>query len=78
MGASGVGKTTLLKVLSGQDDTQSTVARGNVMVNSHITTHAQRLSGSLIGHIEQYEIFLEIMLLEEHLIFHVCSFIYYF
>ena len=67
MGTSGVGKTTLLRVLSGQNDPRSTT--GDIYVNGHTITHAQRLTGNIIGHVEQHELFIETMSLEEHLIF---------
>ena len=69
MGTSGVGKTTLLRVLSGQDDSQST--KGNIYVDGHIINREQRLTGNTIGHVEQNELFIETMSLEEHLIFQV-------
>ena len=69
MGTSGVGKTTLLRVLSGQDDSQST--KGNVYVDGHLINREQRLTGNIIGHVEQNELFIETMSLEEHLIFQV-------
>ena len=71
MGTSGVGKTTLLKVLSGQDDIRTTVTKGDVMLDGHATTRTERLSGSAIGYVEQNELFVETMTLEEHLIFQV-------
>lgn len=71
MGASGVGKTTLLNVLSGHDDPRTTVSNSDVSVNGRITTRSERLSGSIIGLVEQNELFLETMSLEEHLIFQV-------
>jgi ABC-type multidrug transport system ATPase subunit len=71
MGTSGVGKTTLLRVLSGQDDPRST--KGDVYVNGRLITRAQRLTGNVIGHVEQNELFIETMSLEEHLIFQVLS-----
>jgi ABC-type bacteriocin/lantibiotic exporter with double-glycine peptidase domain len=71
MGTSGVGKTTLLKVLSGHDDPQMTVTNGDVLLNGSTTTRPQRLSGSIIGLVEQNELFVETMSLEEHLIFQV-------
>jgi ABC-type multidrug transport system ATPase subunit len=70
MGTSGVGKTTLLRVLSGQDDPRST--KGDVYVNGQLINRAQRLTGNIIGHVEQNELFVETMSLEEHLIFQVC------
>jgi ABC-type multidrug transport system ATPase subunit len=69
MGASGVGKTTLLRVLTGQDDPQLT--KGDVNVDGRPITRAQRLTGNIIGHVEQQELFVDTMLLEEHLIFQV-------
>ena len=71
MGTSGVGKTTLLKVLSGQDDPQTTEIMGDVMLDGRVTTRTERLSGSAIGYVEQNELFVETMSLEEHLIFQV-------
>jgi ABC-type multidrug transport system fused ATPase/permease subunit len=71
MGTSGVGKTTLLKVLSGQDDPRTTVTNGDVLIDGRMTTRPQRLSGSIIGLVEQNELFVETMSLEEHLIFQV-------
>jgi ABC-type bacteriocin/lantibiotic exporter with double-glycine peptidase domain len=77
MGTSGVGKTTLLKVLSGQDDPRTTVTNGDVLLDGRITTRSARLSSSLIGLVEQNELFMETMSLEEHMIFQVfpCSFL---
>jgi ABC-type multidrug transport system ATPase subunit len=72
MGASGVGKTTLLKVLSGQDDPRTTVTTGDVLLDGHVATRSQRLHNSIIGHVEQQELFIETMSTEEHLIFQVC------
>jgi len=69
MGTSGVGKTTLLKVLSGQDDARST--NGDVFIDGCLITRSQRLTGKIIGHVEQHELFVETMTLEEHLIFQV-------
>jgi ABC-type multidrug transport system ATPase subunit len=69
MGASGVGKTTLLRVLSGQDDPRLT--KGDVYVDDRPITRAQRLTGNIIGHVEQQELFVDTLLLEEHLIFQV-------
>ena len=71
MGASGVGKTTLLKVLSGQDDPRTTISNSNVSLNGRMTTRSERLSGSIIGLVEQKELFLETMSPKEHLIFQV-------
>ena len=71
MGASGVGKTTLVNALSGYDDPSSTNTEGEVLLNGKVTTRSQRFSGSLIGMVEQQEIFVETMTVEEHLIFQV-------
>lgn len=72
MGASGAGKTTLVNVLSGQDDPRTTITNGDVLLDGRMTTRPQRLDGSLIGLVEQNELFSETMSLEEHLIFQVC------
>lgn len=69
MGASGVGKTSLLRVLSGQDDPRST--KGDIYVDARPISRAQRLTGNIIGHVEQQELFVETMSLEEHLVFQV-------
>jgi ABC-type multidrug transport system ATPase subunit len=71
MGTSGVGKTTLLKVLSGQDDPRTMVTNSNVLFNGRMTTRSERLNGSIIGLVEQNELFVETMSLKEHLIFQV-------
>ena len=71
MGTSGVGKTTLLNFLSGQDDPRATIGKGDVFFNSHLTDRKQRQNGTVIGHVQQHEPFLELMTLEEHLIFQV-------
>lgn len=72
MGASGVGKTTLLNVLIGYQDPTANISQGAICINGNPTTRSQRLNGSLIGFAEQHELFVETMLLEEHLIFQVC------
>ncbi|CAF1423121.1 unnamed protein product [Adineta steineri] len=70
MGASGVGKTTLLKVLSGLDDPSTLeLVSGTIMVNGRVTTRNERLKSSCIGHVEQNQVFTETMTLHEHLIF---------
>ena len=71
IGASGIGKTTLLNVLSGCDDPRTTVVQGTVSLNGYPTTRSQRLSHSAIGYVEQREVLVESMTLEEHLIFQV-------
>lgn len=75
MGTSGVGKTTLLKVLSGQHDPRA--SSGNVFVDGCLITRSQRLTGNIIGHVEQHELFVETMTLEEHLIFQVSLSLFY-
>ncbi len=66
------GKTTLLKVLSGQDDpTTTTLVSGTVMLNGQVTSRNERLTSSCIGHVEQNQVFIETMTLNEHLIFQV-------
>ena len=75
MGSSGVGKTTLLKVLNGQDDPRTSVTTGDVSLNGRVATRSQRLHGSAIGHVEQQELFVETMSCEEHLIFQVYPFV---
>ncbi|CAF4016446.1 unnamed protein product, partial [Adineta steineri] len=70
MGASGVGKTTLLKVLSGLDDPSILeLVPGTIMVNGRVTTRNERLKSSCIGHVEQDQVFIETMTLHEHLLF---------
>ena len=76
MGSSGVGKTTFLKVLSGQDDPETTVSTGDILLNGFPISRPQRVSGFNIGHVEQQELFIETMSTEEHLIFQVCVYIY--
>ena len=72
MGSSGVGKTTLLKTLSGQHDpTKSTFVSGQVMVDNRVTSHYERLTNSNIGHVEQDQVFTETLTIEEHLLFQV-------
>jgi ABC-type multidrug transport system ATPase subunit len=78
MGASGVGKTTLLRMLSGQDDPRTVISKGDVFVNGQRTKRTQRMSGDVIGLVEQHEIFVETMTLEEHLIFQVVYFYIFF
>ena len=73
LGSSGAGKTTLLNVLSGHDDPHSTVSTGRITVNGHDITRSQRLSGFIIGHVEQREVFVETLSPHEHLTFQVCS-----
>ncbi|CAF1489629.1 unnamed protein product [Adineta steineri] len=70
MGASGVGKTTLLKMLSGLDDPSTLeLVSGTIMVNGRVTTRNERIKSSCIGHVEQNQVFIETMTLHEHLIF---------
>lgn len=74
MGTSGVGKTTLLRMLSGQDDPRTVISKGDVFINGQRMKRTQRMSGDVIGLVEQHEIFVETMTLEEHLIFQVVYF----
>ncbi|CAF1247602.1 unnamed protein product, partial [Adineta ricciae] len=69
MGATGVGKTTLMNVLSGQYTDNTLTTAGNVYLNGQLTTRTQRQSSNAIGYVEQYEPFIETMTLQEHLIF---------
>ncbi|CAF1512305.1 unnamed protein product [Adineta ricciae] len=69
MGTSGVGKTTLMNVLSGQYTDNTLTTAGNVYLNGQLTTRTQRQSSNAIGYVEQYEPFIETMTLQEHLIF---------
>jgi len=71
MGSSGVGKTTLLKVLSGQDDSRATFTTGDILLNGHVTTRSQRSNGSIVGYAEQNDLFVETMTSEENLLFQV-------
>jgi len=73
MGTSGVGKTTLLNFLSGQNDPRTTIGRGEVRINGYLTDRKERQNGSIIGHVQQHEPFLDLMSLHEHLIFQVCT-----
>jgi len=70
IGASGVGKTTLMNVLSGRHS-QELQIEGDVYLNRMLTTPLQRTTSGMIGYVEQYEPFIETMSLEEHLIFQV-------
>ncbi|CAF4345982.1 unnamed protein product [Rotaria sp. Silwood2] len=71
MGTSGVGKTTLMNVLSGHYGNNLLMPRGNVYLNGILTTHSQRQKAGSIGYVEQQEFFIETMTLEEHLTFQV-------
>ncbi|CAF1512339.1 unnamed protein product [Adineta ricciae] len=73
MGATGVGKTTLMNVLSGQYTDNTLTTAGNVYLNGQLTTRPQRQSSNAIGYVEQYEPFIETMTLQEHLIFQPTS-----
>lgn len=74
IGASSVGKTVLLKALSGQDDSQIIVT-GECFLNDCLTKGSQRLKGTMMDYVEEYETFSGTSTVEEHLTFNVCMFI---
>jgi ABC-type multidrug transport system ATPase subunit len=59
-----------MNVLSGRQGSALSIT-GEVYLNGCLTTTSQRMSSGLIGYAEQNEIFIDMMTLEEHLIFQV-------